>query len=82
MFVDANDHDWIQLNLHQSLSETNWNELRTTACHVIWYLRNMIMHTDDFIMPIDIVQNIKQRVQNYQVNMIMIHTMKEKSLFV
>lgn len=62
MFFDVNAQDHIHLYLQRSLSEINWNELWATTCHLIWYWRNNIMRTDDFIMSIDIVQNIKDKV--------------------
>lgn len=64
----------------KSMSQTNWKELWATTCHIIWYLRNKIMHTYDFIMPIDLVQNIIHMFQNYQESMTMIHTIKGKRL--
>lgn len=67
-FFDCDAQDWFENNLNLEMDE-NRSETWATMCHMLWYWQNQRTHNDDFVMPLNIVDEINKRVNFYRENL-------------
>lgn len=64
-FFECGLQEWICLNLND-IKDHKWSNTWTTTCHMLWYSRNQRKYNADYIMPTNLVTEIRRKIMAYK----------------